>query len=70
MQAFGISKEEFDSYISNGIILWGPSVSDVLEEGQLRIRQTLKSEMTPLVSILIEGLYRYLIIFKELLVFL
>ena len=28
---------------------------DVLEEGQLRIRQTVKSEMTPLVSILIEG---------------
>ncbi|CAF1205720.1 unnamed protein product [Adineta steineri] len=53
--AFGISKEEFDSYISNGIILWGQSVTDVLEEGQLRIRQTIKSEMTPLVSILIEG---------------
>ncbi|CAF4392052.1 unnamed protein product, partial [Adineta steineri] len=29
--------------------------TDVLEEGQLRIRQTIKSEMTPLVSILIEG---------------
>ncbi len=54
-KAFGISKEEFDSYISNGIILWGQSVTDVLEEGQLRIRQTIRSEMTPLVSILIEG---------------
>ncbi|CAF0927818.1 unnamed protein product [Rotaria sordida] len=53
--AFGISKEEFDSYISNGIIIWGQPVTDVLEEGQLRIRQTVKSEMTPLVSILIEG---------------
>ncbi|CAF1390485.1 unnamed protein product [Rotaria magnacalcarata] len=53
--AFGISKEEFDSYISNGIIIWGQSVTDVLEEGELRIRQTIKSEMTPLVSILIEG---------------
>jgi vesicle-fusing ATPase len=53
--AFGVSKEEFDSYISNGIILWGQPVTDVLEEGQLRIRQTIKSEMTPLVSILIEG---------------
>ncbi|CAF5081029.1 unnamed protein product, partial [Rotaria sp. Silwood1] len=52
--AFGVSKEEFDSYISNGIIIWGQSVTDVLEEGQLRIRQTVKSEMTPLVSILIE----------------
>lgn len=54
-QAFGISKDEFDSYIANGIITWGQPVTDVLEEGQLRIRQTIKSEMTPLVSILIEG---------------
>jgi len=53
--AFGVSKEEFDSYISNGIIVWGPPVTDVLEEGDLRVRQTVKSEMTPLVSILIEG---------------
>lgn len=50
-----MSKDEFDSYISNGIILWGQPVADVLEEGQLRIRQTMKSDMTPLVSILIEG---------------
>ncbi len=35
--------------------MWGQSVTDVLEEGQLRIRQTINSEMTPLVSILIEG---------------
>lgn len=56
-QAFGVSKEEFDSYISNGIIVWGQSVTDVLEEGELRIRQTMKSEMTPLVSILIEGIF-------------
>ena len=60
-QAFGVSKEEFDSYISNGIILWGQSVTDVIEEGQLRIRQTIKSEMTPLVSILIEGIFRIFI---------
>lgn len=53
--AFGVSKDEFDSYIANGIITWGQPVTDVLEEGQLRIRQTVKSEMTPLVSILIEG---------------
>ena len=36
-------------------MVWGQPVTDVLEEGQLRIRQTTKSEMTPLVSILIEG---------------
>ncbi len=55
MQAFGVSKDEFDSYISNGIIVWGQPVTDVLEEGQLCIRQTIRSEMTSLVSILIEG---------------
>ncbi|CAF1649499.1 unnamed protein product, partial [Didymodactylos carnosus] len=53
--AFGVSKEEFDLYIANGILIWGQAVTDVLEEGHLRISQTIKSEMTPLVSILIEG---------------
>ncbi len=55
IQAFSFSKDEFDSYISNGIIVWGQPVTDVLEKGQLCIRQTIKSQMTPLVSILIEG---------------
>jgi vesicle-fusing ATPase len=35
--------------------MWGQAVTDVVDEGQLRIRQTIKGEMTPLVSILIEG---------------
>ncbi|CAF1345885.1 unnamed protein product [Didymodactylos carnosus] len=52
--AFGLGKEEFDSYVANGIIIWGPPVTEILDEGILRISHTIKSEMTPLVSILIE----------------
>lgn len=54
--AFGVSTEEFESYIRNGIVNWGQAVKDVLEEGLLRINQTKQSEMTPLVSILLEGM--------------
>jgi vesicle-fusing ATPase len=53
--AFGVSAEEFELYIRNGIILWSQQIKDVLDEGQLRINQTIKSEMTPLVTILLEG---------------
>jgi vesicle-fusing ATPase len=53
--AFGVSAEDFELYIRNGIIAWGQQIRDVLEEGQLRINQTINSEMTPLVTILLEG---------------
>jgi vesicle-fusing ATPase len=53
--AFGVSAEDFELYIRNGIINWGMQVADVLEEGQLRINQTINSELTPLVTILLEG---------------
>ena len=53
--AFGVSAEDFELYIRNGILLWSESIQDVLEEGHLRINQTIKSEMTPLVTILLEG---------------
>jgi vesicle-fusing ATPase len=53
--AFGVSAEDFEMYIRNGIFMWSQSIKDILEEGQLRINQTLKSEMTPLVTILLEG---------------
>lgn len=53
--AFGISAEDFELYIRNGIMLWSQHIKDILEEGQLRINQTIRSEMTPLVTILLEG---------------
>ncbi len=54
--AFGVSAEEFELYIRNGILQWSPQIKEVLEEGDLRINQTRVSEMTPLVTILLEGL--------------
>ena len=51
----GVSAEDFDLYIRNGILLlWTAAIKEILEEGQLRINQTIKSEMTPLVTILLE----------------
>ena len=53
--AFGVSAEDLELYIRNGILLWGQQIEDVLDEGEMRINQTIKSEMTPLVTILLEG---------------
>ncbi len=52
---FGVAAEDFESFMRNGIINYSPSIRDILEEGQLRINQTINSEMTPLVTILLEG---------------
>ncbi|XP_061563632.1 vesicle-fusing ATPase-like isoform X2 [Cololabis saira] len=53
--AFGTNQEDYASYIMNGIIRWGDSVSAVLGDGELRVQQTQKSDRTPLVSVLLEG---------------
>ena len=53
--AFGVSAEDFEVYIRNGIVNFSPKIHEILEEGQLRVNQTIKSEMTPLVTILLEG---------------
>ncbi|XP_060883559.1 vesicle-fusing ATPase-like [Labrus mixtus] len=53
--AFGTNQEDYASYIMNGIIRWGDSVSEVLEDGELLVQQTKNSERTPLVSVLLEG---------------
>jgi len=52
---FGVAAEDFELYMRNGIINFSPSIKEILEEGQLRINQTINSEMTPLVTILLEG---------------
>lgn len=52
---FGVSSEDFETYIRNGIFNYSPQIREILEEGQLRINQTINSEMTPLVTILLEG---------------
>ncbi len=54
--AFGTSSEAIERLSSSGIIHWGKTVQDILEDGQLFIQQA-KSIDTPrgLVSILLEG---------------
>lgn len=53
--AFGVSAEDFEVFIRNGIVNFSPKINEILEEGLLRVNQTIKSEMTPLVTILLEG---------------
>nr|XP_057924797.1 vesicle-fusing ATPase-like [Doryrhamphus excisus] len=53
--AFGTNQEDYASFIMNGIIRWGDSVSAILDDGELLVQQTKNSEYTPLVSVLLEG---------------
>uniref|UniRef100_A0A8C4ZSX7 Vesicle-fusing ATPase n=1 Tax=Gadus morhua TaxID=8049 RepID=A0A8C4ZSX7_GADMO len=53
--AFGSNQEDYASYIMNGIIRWGDSVTEALSDGELLVQQTKNSERTPLVSVLLEG---------------
>ena len=39
----------------NGIVDWGESVSRVMSDGQLLVKQVQNSDRTPLVSVLLEG---------------
>lgn len=55
VQAFGTNQEDYASYIMNGIIRWGDTVSSVLKDGELLVQQTKNSDCTPLVSVLLEG---------------
>ena len=55
-QAFGSSKEEFETFLTNGIISWGKPVARVLEDGDLIVSQTKSSDRTPLVTMLLEGI--------------
>ena len=53
--AFGVSQEEFDGCILNGIVNWGDCVTRVLSDGELFCKQVRSSDRTPLVSVLLEG---------------
>ncbi|CAL8263291.1 unnamed protein product, partial [Arctogadus glacialis] len=52
--AFGSNQEDYASYIMNGIIRWGDSVTEALSDGELLVQQTKNSDRTPLVSVLLE----------------
>jgi vesicle-fusing ATPase len=53
--AFGVPEETLESYISNGIIPYGPHFSELYENAKLFINQVLNSSKTPQISILLSG---------------
>lgn len=53
--AFGVSEEELEQVIQNGIIHYDPIVDELLKSGQLFVEQVRTSTRTPLVSILLHG---------------
>ncbi|KAH9482940.1 Vesicular-fusion protein sec18 [Psilocybe cubensis] len=53
--AFGVSEEELQQVIQNGIIHYDPVVDELLKSGLLFVEQVRSSSRTPLVSILLHG---------------
>lgn len=53
--AFGVSEEELQQVIQNGIIHFDGVVDELLRSGQLFVEQVRTSTRTPLVSILLHG---------------
>ncbi|WWD22793.1 hypothetical protein CI109_107287 [Kwoniella shandongensis] len=53
--AFGVSEEELQSVVQNGIIHYSQRVNDILNDGSLLVEQVRKSERTPLVCALLHG---------------
>lgn len=53
--AFGVSDEELEQCIQNGIIHYHERVEEILENGRLGVDQVRSSKRTPLVSMLLQG---------------
>ncbi|KAL0580740.1 transport between ER and Golgi ATPase protein [Marasmius crinis-equi] len=53
--AFGVSEEELQQVIQNGIIHFHPRIDEILRSGQLLVEQVRTSTRTPLVSVLVHG---------------
>jgi len=53
--AFGVPEETLESYISNGIIPYGPHFTELYDNAKLFINQVLNSSKTPQLSILLSG---------------
>ncbi|TEB30055.1 vesicular-fusion protein SEC18 [Coprinellus micaceus] len=53
--AFGVSEEELEQVIQNGIIHYDSVIEEILKTGQLFVDQVRTSTRTPLVSILLHG---------------
>ncbi|KAF7352445.1 hypothetical protein MVEN_01209200 [Mycena venus] len=53
--AFGVSEEELQSVIQNGIIRYDSSVDELLRSGQLIVEQVRTSKRAPVVNVLLHG---------------
>ncbi|SJL02451.1 related to Vesicular-fusion protein sec18 [Armillaria ostoyae] len=53
--AFGVSEEELQQVIQNGIIHFDSIINEILSTGQLFVNQVQTSTRTPLVSVLLHG---------------
>ncbi|KAJ5158504.1 ATPase AAA-type core [Penicillium coprophilum] len=53
--AFGVSEEELASRIPYGIIHYSPTISEILREGELFVKQVGTADSTPLFSVLLHG---------------
>ncbi|OQE40837.1 hypothetical protein PENCOP_c005G06773 [Penicillium coprophilum] len=53
--AFGVSEEELSSRIPYGIIDYSPTISEILREGELFVKQVGTADSTPLFSVLLHG---------------
>ncbi|VDP02205.1 unnamed protein product [Soboliphyme baturini] len=55
VKAFGHSSDQLDRFISAGVIIWNSEVREILDVGDLLVRQTKSPDCRGLVSVLIEG---------------
>lgn len=53
--AFGVSEEELQQVVQNGIMHYAPHIDAILRDGQLRVEQVRSSQRTPLVTALLHG---------------
>jgi vesicle-fusing ATPase len=53
--AFGVSEEELQQVVQNGIIHYDPVIGEILRSGELFVEQVRTSTRTPLVSIILHG---------------
>ncbi|ESN92582.1 hypothetical protein HELRODRAFT_189514 [Helobdella robusta] len=53
--AFGVSEDEIGTYMNRGIINWGDPVNRVLQDGDLLVNQVRTSELTQILTVLLEG---------------
>lgn len=53
--SFGANTEDFETYIAQGIYEYGEPIKNIIEDGQLLIKQTRDGKNISLVSVLLEG---------------